>query len=137
MRAFALLAMAVALVVSAASDATATEHDADTVAVEVRVWQDVDDARIIHVGARWAGGSWRTLGMVPLALNDGVTRSGYRYGDIGLGVALPEWEPPLPIEVRVWQHPRPEIVYVSARPAGGSWLTLGTVRLLLDDGVAP
>ncbi|MYE31190.1 MAG: hypothetical protein F4X80_00675 [Chloroflexi bacterium] len=137
MRAFALLGMAVALVVSAASDATATEHDADTVAVEVRVWQDVDDARIIHVGARWAGGSWRTLGMVPLALNDGVTRSGYRYGDIELGVALPEWEPPLPIEVRVWQHPRPEIVYVSARPAGGSWLTLGTVRLLLDDGVAP
>ena len=121
---------------SAVSDARATEHETGTVAVEVRVWQDIEDPRTIHVGARSAAGSWRTLGMVPLALDDGVTRSGYRYGGITLDVAIPDWEPPIPIEVRVWQHPLPEIIYISARPAGGSWLTLGTVRLFLEDGIA-
>lgn len=137
MRTFALLGMAVALVVSVASDARAADHPTDTVPVEVRVWQDVEDARTIHVGARLASGSWRTLGMISLALDDGVSSTGYRYGDIELGVAVPGWEPPIPIQVRVWQHPRPEIIYISARPAGGSWLTLGTIRLLLDDGTTP
>ncbi|MYD65012.1 MAG: hypothetical protein F4X26_03295 [Chloroflexi bacterium] len=137
MRAFALLGAAVVLVASVASDARATEHDTGTVTVEVRVWQDVEDERSIHVGARSARGSWRTLGLVPLALDDGVTRSGYRYGDIELGVAVLDWEPPVPIEVRVWQHQLPGILYISARPVGGSWLPFGTVRLLLDDGITP
>ncbi len=135
MRTLLLLGMAVTLVVSVASHSGATEHGADTVAVELRVWQDVEDASTIHVGARPASGSWRTVGMVPLALDDGVSSRGYSYGDIELGVPVPGWEPPILIDVRVWQHPRPEIIYISARPAGGSWLALGTVRLLLDDGI--
>ena len=137
MRALLFLGMAVTLVVSVAPHSQATEHGADTVAVELRVWQDVEDASTIHVGARPASGSWRTVGMVPLALDDGVSSRGYRYGDIELGVHVPDWEPPIPIDVRVWQHPRREIIYISARPAGGSWLALGTVRLLLDDGITP
>lgn len=129
--------MAVALVVSVVSDARAAEHPTETVPVELRVWQDIEDARTIHVGARLASGSWRTLGMVPLALDDGVSSRGFRYGDIELAVVVPDWEPPLPLDVRVWQHPRSEIIYISARPSGGSWLTLGTVRLPLDDGLTP
>ena len=39
------------------------------------------------------------------------------------------------LDVRVWQHVRdPLRIHVSARPVGGGWDTLGTVRLPLDDG---
>ena len=39
------------------------------------------------------------------------------------------------VEVRVWQSlQNSERLYISARPEGGSWATLGTRRLLLDDG---
>ena len=67
--------------------------------VEVRVWQDVGDARSIYISARdWAGGSWATLGTIPLPLDDGLSASGrFRYGDITLAVSLypPELtEPP-------------------------------------------
>ena len=51
-------------------------------------------------------------------------------------MAVPNWEPPLTVEARVWQGVvRPGVIFISARPARGSWLTLGTVRLLLDDGI--
>ena len=41
------------------------------------------------------------------------------------------------IEVRVWQDVRDaESIYVSARPAGGSWDDLGTIPLPLDDGLS-
>ena len=44
---------------------------------------------------------------------------------------------PITLEVRVWQTVSlPERVYVSARPAGGNWDVLGTVRLRLDDGLS-
>ncbi|MYI83114.1 MAG: hypothetical protein F4056_07435 [Chloroflexi bacterium] len=46
--------------------------------------------------------------------------------------------PAASIEVRVWQDVLDgRRTYISARPAGGSWRTLGTVRLLLDDGLSP
>lgn len=46
--------------------------------------------------------------------------------------------PAASIEVRVWQDVLDgRRIYISARPAGGSWRTLGTVRLLLDDGLSP
>ncbi len=39
------------------------------------------------------------------------------------------------IELRVWQHVRDAgRIYVSARPAGGDWRTLGTILFPLDDG---
>lgn len=133
------MAIALGVAVAAGAGATGAEaagYGAGTLRLEVRVWQDVEDEQDIHVGARPADGSWRTLGMIPLALDDGVSSTGYRYGDITLDVAVPSWEPPVAVEVRVWQGVvRPGVIFISARPAGGSWLTLGTVRLLLDDGI--
>ncbi len=39
------------------------------------------------------------------------------------------------VEVRVWQHvDRDQTVYLSARPARGSWNTLGTIPLALEEG---
>ena len=115
----------------------ATEYGAGALRLEVRVWQGVENERDIHAGARPADGSWRTLGMIPLPLDDGVSSAGYRYGNIVLDVQVPSWEPPVAVEVRVWQGVRPEVIYISIRAAGGSWLALGTVRLLLDDGITP
>ena len=41
------------------------------------------------------------------------------------------------LAVRVWQTVSlPERVYISARPEGGDWATLGTIRLRLDDGLS-
>ena len=76
----------VALAVSVAADAAAEAPR--MLKVEVRVWQDVRDERSLWLSARPDGGSWTTLGTVPLWL-DGLSDAGYyRYGDITLG-ALP------------------------------------------------
>ena len=41
------------------------------------------------------------------------------------------------VHVRVWQDVSdPLRLFISARPAGGRWDTLGTIRLLLDDGLS-
>ena len=95
--------------------------------VEVRVWQNVDDDRDLYVSARLAGGSWRALGTLPLAL-DGLTASGgYRYGDVALAEA--------DVDVRVWQDDSLlQGIFVSVRFAGGSWSVPGTATLPLDDG---
>ncbi len=103
-----------------------------TASVEVRVWQSVSDDRGLYVSARPAGGSWGTLGTIPLDM-DGLSSSGaYRYGDVAVEAPLSA-EPDAPratIEVRVWQKIADErALYVSARPAGGSWATLGTIPL--------
>ena len=61
-----------------------------TANVEVRVWEDVNDTERHFISARPEGGSWRTLGTIPLPLTDGVSNSGrFRYGDITLAVPLP------------------------------------------------
>ncbi len=42
------------------------------------------------------------------------------------------------VEVRIWQHvDHGETLYISARPARGSWRTLGTIRLSLKEGLFP
>ena len=94
--------------------------------VEVRVWQRVADSLRIYISARPEGGSWETLGTIPLPLDDGHSRSrNYRYGDVTVGG----------VEVRIWQRVAdPLRIYISARPEGGSWDTLGTIPLPLDDG---
>ena len=52
------------------------------VVAEVRVWQEIDDPQNLHVSARARGGSWETMGTVPLSLTSGVSSDGrYRYGD--------------------------------------------------------
>ncbi|MXX18897.1 MAG: hypothetical protein F4X03_09180 [Dehalococcoidia bacterium] len=41
------------------------------------------------------------------------------------------------VDVRVWQHVRdPLRIHISARPEGTRWDTLGTIPLLLDDGLS-
>ena len=109
----------------------ATETTAN---VEVRVWQDVRDARSIYISARPEDGSWATLGTIPLPLDDGHSSNGrFRYGDIT--VAVPVASATKDVEVRVWQRVSDaRSIYVSARPEGGSWATLGTIPLPLDDG---
>ena len=133
----ALLLLAVAAAPGSA-DAQSEAADAETVRIELRVWQDVDDDRGIAVSARPADGSWRTLGVIPLPLDDGHSSSGhYRYGNITLAVSLRERATPLNVDIRVWQHvENGRRIYISARPRGGSWATLGTIALPLDDGVS-
>ena len=110
---------------------------ARAVRVEVRVWQDVGRPERIYVSARPTGGSWRTPGLARLLLDDGLSPRGrFRYGDIVLDVPLANRASPASVQVRVWQDVRDALrIYVSARPVGGSWEALGTIRLLLDDGV--
>ena len=97
-----------------------------TANVEVRVWQRVDDGHRIYISARPEGGDWGTLGTIRLPLDDGYSSSGnYRYGDITVEG----------VEVRVWQEVSDaRRIYISARPEGGDWSTLGTIPLPLDDG---
>ena len=82
----------VALVaVIAVGGAVAFAQSSRTANVEVRVWEDVNDPERNYISARPEGGSWRTLGTIPLPLTDGVSSSGrFRYGDITLAVPLPE-----------------------------------------------
>lgn len=133
------LAIAVAIAVlmlATVGTAGAAEYEGSRVRVEVRVWQSTGNGLDIHIGARSATGSWRELGMVPLTLDDGLSVSGrYRFGDTTLPVTLPHSASPENVELRLWQDVADsERLYISARSANGSWDTLGTVRLLLDDG---
>ena len=109
-----------------------------TAPIEVRVWQDVGDELDIFVSARPVAGSWRTLGTIPLPLDDGVSSTGrFRYGDIDLDVPVPNLAAPATVEVRVWQDVNNSArIYISARPEGGDWGVLGTIRLPLDDGLS-
>ena len=55
------------------------------------MWEDVNDPERNFISARPEGGSWSTLGTIPLPLTDGVSSTGrFRYGDITLAVPLPE-----------------------------------------------
>jgi len=129
-----LVALAGLVVVSAAE----AQGGGATAPVEVRVWQNVGDLEDIRISARPAGGDWRILGTIPLPLDETTDSGTFVYGDIDLDVALAGRATPATVEVRVWQRiGANERVYISARPAGGDWDVLGTIRLLLDDGVTP
>ena len=50
----------------------------------------MNDPERNFISARPEGGSWSTLGTIPLPLTDGVSSSGrFRYGDITLAVPVP------------------------------------------------
>ena len=126
------------LLVGVAGPVTGGTQDRPTASVEVRVWQDVGAELQIYISARPASGSWRTLGTIPLPLNDGLSSTGrFRFGDIALDVPMPGVMEPATVEVRVWQDvANIRSIYISARPASGSWRTLGTIALPLDDGLS-
>ena len=131
-----LTLVALAAVLGLAVVATgAAQGGGQTAPVEVRVWQNVGDLEDIRISARPAGGDWRILGTIPLPLGETTDSGTFAYADIDLDVALPNRVTPATVEVRVWQRiGANERVYISARPAGGDWGVLGTIRLLLDDG---
>ena len=83
-----IAALVVALGVSIAVGVIA--EASRTVNVEVRVWQDVDDAGAFWLSARPDGGSWADLGTIPVPLDDGLSGTGrYRYGDVTLALSVP------------------------------------------------
>ena len=83
-----IVALVVALGVSIAVGVIA--EASRTVNVEVRVWQDVDDAGAFWLSARPDGGSWADLGTIPVPLDDGLSTTGrYRYGDVTLALSVP------------------------------------------------
>ena len=139
MRRLTLTLVALAAVLGLAVVATGAAQGEATVRIEVRVLQNVEDGREIHIGARPAGGLWQTLGRIPLALDDGFSPRGrYRYGDVSLEVVPRNWASPLTVEVWVWQDVRDDQnIYISARGSLGVWDTLGTIALPLDDGLTP
>ncbi len=136
-----LTAVAVAVVlgfIAVPVERTAGQSESDAASViELRVWQDVENGRNIHVSARAVDGLWGTLGIIPLPLDDGLSASGwYRYGDIALEVPLGNRASPRTVLMRVWQNVQDDrSIYISARLSTGSWDTLGTVPLALDDGL--
>ena len=83
--------IAALVAVIAVGGAVGFAQSSRTANVEVRVWEDVNDPERNYISARPEGGSWRTLGTIPLPLTDGVSSSGrFRYGDITLAVPLPD-----------------------------------------------
>lgn len=118
------------------TERAATARAWGVVGVEVRVWQHVEDGGDIRVGARPEEGSWRTLGMHALPLDDGTDPGGwYRYGDIAIDVPWRAGASPVTVYVRIWQRVGDALdLYISVRPAGGSWDTLGTIPLALAGG---
>ncbi|MCY3507294.1 MAG: Ig-like domain-containing protein [Chloroflexi bacterium] len=117
------LVVALALVAGAG---VAGAHPGHATDVDVRVWQHVSDPLRIHISARPEGTRWDALGTIPLLLDDGFSSSrNFRFGDITVEG----------VEVRVWQQiSNPLRIDISARPVGGDWDVLGTIRLPLDDG---
>lgn len=110
--------------VIAIGGAVAFAQSARTATVEVRVWQKTEDAQALYISARPEGGSWATLGTIPLDMS-GINRNGtYRYGDILIAK----------VDVRVWQNTsNAQTLYISARPEGASWADgTGTIPITMS-----
>ena len=107
------LALVVAIL-AGGSIALAQEQRAP--AVEVRVWEDVNNPSRNYISVRVPGGSWQTHN---LALN-AVSRSGlYRYADLEVAEDGAD-----AVEVRVWESADDASSnYVSIRLDDGSWVT--------------
>lgn len=130
-----MLAILAALL--AAAPVGATGQDEATTVVRLRVLQDLNDPALVYVDNR-SGRDWVTRVAVPLALDDGISKSGwFRYGDINVAVPLFEHTDLVTanVQVRVWQSVTNSMtLFISARGEGGRWDTLGTIWLRMDDG---
>ena len=86
----------VALVaVIAVGGAVAFAQSSRTANVEIRVWESTSDPTRNYISARPEGGSWSTLGTIPLGTGDAsayeeTSNGRFRYSDITLPVPLPE-----------------------------------------------
>ncbi len=83
-----------ALVIAALAGLAIAAAQGAFTSVEVRVWQDTRDDRNLYLSARYEGGSWRTLGTVPVDVSRVSASGRWRYGDIVLTVPVPD--SPLP-----------------------------------------
>ena len=131
----ALAALGGAATTSFAEDAPGA---AETVFIQMRIWQHVDDTDNIWISARPEGGRWDTLGTIPFPLEHRAGGysdvSKFRYADLAMtGVGLRVWQP----------ETERERVFVQACIAScpgrepGVWLLwrpLGMNPLPLDDG---
>lgn len=86
----------VALVaVIAVGGAVAFAQSSRTANVEIRVWESTSDPTRNYISARPEGGSWSTLGTIPLGTGDAsayeeTSNGRFRYSDITLAVPLPD-----------------------------------------------
>lgn len=131
LRSGALVAITALLAIAFVGPATAQAEGtggADTVLVDLRIWQNVSDPEDIWVSARPAGGDWDELGTSPLEFED---REGnwfawfywaYRSGDVGVAG----------VDVTVSQDlDEPRFVYASTCSYPPS---CGLMLVSLDDG---
>ena len=105
---------------------------ADSVLVDLRVWQDVRDPLDVWTSARPAGGDWRELGTFPFPFaEDGTGRfwpitDHYRAGELAVaGVEL---------TIAQSSHAEPHLIYVSTCRYPPS---CGLILVPLDDGHSP
>ncbi len=122
---FLVLVAAVALGGVGASAQSEDEPDPPAASVELRIWQSVRSPLDFWISARSGeDAAWRTSSVdlvIPLG-------GGWRTG------GLPVEGRALPVELRLWQDPAAtDRVWLSARPAGGSWDEYGTQRIRLDE----
>ena len=80
-----IMALIAALTLSLVTVVTAQDSTAN---VEVRVWQNTNDAEQLYISARPEGGSWDTLGTIPLDMAGLNSRETFRYGDILVAVPV-------------------------------------------------
>lgn len=90
-----IAALAVIAIIGVAFVAIAAAQDSRTTNVEVRVWQSTRDAERLWISARPEGGSWGTLGTIPLGMEEENSRGTLRYEDITLAVPLPDSAAPI------------------------------------------
>ncbi len=140
----AAIVLALAALGAAANTALAEDDAADageTVFIEMRIWQHVDDADNVWVSARPKGGRWDTLGTIPFPLALGAGGYGeisrYRYRDLAMaGVGLRVWQrvvEPERLDIQACANACPErMPWERLR-----WRPLGKASLPLDDGHSP
>ena len=111
---------AVAAVLGLAVLATgAAQGSGQTARVEVRVWQDVGDELSIYISARPEDGDWGGLGTIPLPLDDGVSATGHRYGDLALDFPLASPASPATVEGACLAGRGRQRPHLRQRPPGG------------------
>ena len=112
--------------------------DDGAVVVEVRVWQDANNSRLLYISARPASGSWSPLGTVRLTLDDeGSSESRRRYRSVTVQAPFPGTGSSggrATVEIRVEQGVDDRArFFVIARGEGQFWSTAETVPLLLSE----
>ena len=156
----AVLAIVVAVRLTGDGDAVVETVTVDTVIVELRVWQHVDDPEELLVASRLPGWDWESIKTVPLERTGRSTGYGEAYADVAvhhrMGRSAGYAESAIHhyndhviagVELRVWQRAvEPERIFVQACartcPDPGlppdrywpAWNPLGMNPLPLDAG---